>query len=406
MTLLPLHELHQHLGANFTTVNGAEVVADYGDAAAEHAALRDTVGVLDLSCRNRLCVLGADRVKFLHGQVTNDVQRLRTGEGCYAALVNAKGKMHSDLNIYRLADELLLDFEPGYIAAVVARLEKYIITEDVQLLDAAPHYGLLSVQGPRAAEAIAQLALPWELPAKPLSFSAHQDPTLGQLYLTHHTRVGTNPVGRDSVEPRSERSEASAASVSSGGQDAHSARASSVGKQGSTESHPTSGGQVCGFDLFIPTASLGAVFDKLVAAANSLGGRACGWQALETARIEAGIPRFGQDMDETNLPPEAGIESRAVSYSKGCYIGQEVIARIRTYGQVAKILRVLRLPPDLAPLPAKGDQLFADGKEIGHLTSVVPGFALGYVRKEHNAPGTKLTLHTATGDCAAIVEEL
>ncbi|MEQ2005420.1 MAG: aminomethyl transferase family protein [Limisphaerales bacterium] len=347
MNQLALHELHQHLGAHFTEVNGAEVVAHYGDAAAERDALRGTVGVLDLSCRSRLCVTGADRVKFLHGQVTNDVQRLPTGEGCYAALVNAKGRMHSDLNVYRLDDELLLDFEPGYSAAVAQRLEKYVITEDVQLLDAAPHYGLFGVQGPRAAEAVAQLGLPWELPVKPLSFSARQDPTLGQLYLMR--------------------------------------RASS------------------GFDLFIPTAALGAVFDKLVAAAKSLGGRVCGWDALETARIEAGIPRFGQDMDETNLPPEAGIESRAISYSKGCYIGQEVIARIRTYGQVAKTLRGLRLPADLASLPVRGDKLLADGKEVGHLTSVVPGFALGYVRKECNAPGTVLTLRTTAGDCTVTV---
>lgn len=346
MTTLALHELHAALGATFLTVHATEVIADYGDAAAELTALRDTVGLLDLSHRSRLCLTGADRVKFLHGQVTNDVQRLAVGEGCYAALVNAKGKMHSDLNIYRLADELLLDFEPGYTAAVTARLEKYIVTDDVQLLDAAPHYGLLSVQGPRAAEAIAVLALPWELPASPLAFSAHADPTLGQLYLTR--RAG-------------------------------------------------------GFDLFIPTAALGAVFDKLLAAAQSLGGRACGWHALETARIAAGIPRFGQDMDETNLPPEAGLEARAISYSKGCYIGQEVIARIRTYGQVAKTLRPLHLPADLPTPPARGDKLYVGDKEVGHLTSIIPGHALGYVRKEHNAPGTQLTLRSGAGDCSVEV---
>lgn len=372
MTLLPLHELHLALGATFTAVHDAEVVADYGDTPTERAALRDTVGVLDLSCRSRLCLVGADRVKFLHGQVTNDVQRLRVGEGCYAALVNAKGKMHSDLTLYCLADELLLDFEPGYTTAVAQRLEKYIITDDVQVLDAAPHYGLLSVLGPRAAEAITQLALAWELPATPLAFSAHQDATLGQLYLMRRSAGGLQPPSG----------------------------ALPTAQVGDCKSPAP------GFDLFIPTASLGAVFDKLVAAAKSLGGRACGWHALETARIESGIPRFGQDMDETNLPPEAGIESRAISYSKGCYIGQEVIARIRTYGQVAKTLRPLRLPADLTPLPAKGDALFADGKEVGHLTSVIPGHALGYVRKEHNAPGTQLTLRTAAGDCAATVAEV
>ncbi len=353
MNKLALHELHHQLGAHFTEVNGAEVVAHYGDAVAECAALRESVGVLDLSCRSRLCLAGADRVKFLQGQVTNDVQRLRVGEGCYAALVNAKGKMHSDLNIFRLTDELLLDFEPGYSANVAARLDKYIITEDVQVLDAAPHYGLLSAQGPRAAEAVTALGLDWQLPEKPLTFATLDDGTLGRLYLMSHARTGT-----------------------------------------------------AGFDLFIPVASLGAAFDKLVAAAKILGGRACGWDALEVARIEAGIPRFGQDMDETNLPPEAGIESRAISYSKGCYIGQEVIARIRTYGQVAKSLRGLRLPAGLAPLPVKGDKLFADGKEVGHITSAVAGFALGYVRKEHNAPGTQLSVRGTAGDFTVSVEAI
>src|SRR5690606_19891412 len=124
-----------------------------------------------------------------------------------------------------------------------------------------------------------------------------------------------------------------------------------------------------GFDLFVPANSLGAVADKLIAAAKQMSGRASGWNALEVARIEAGIPRFGADMDETNLPPEAGLESRAISYSKGCYIGQEVIARIRTYGQVAKALRGLRLADDLKTLPTKGDKLLLGEKEVGYITS-------------------------------------
>ena len=96
-----------------------------------------------------------------------------------------------------------------------------------------------------------------------------------------------------------------------------------------------------GFDLFVPNNSLGAVADKLIAAAKQIGGRACGWQAFETARIEAGIPQFGADMDETNIPLECGIESRAVTYTKGCYIGQEVINRIHSVGHVNRELRGL-----------------------------------------------------------------
>src|SRR5438105_6514234 len=154
-----------------------------------------------------------------------------------------------------------------------------------------------------------------------------------------------------------------------------------------------------GFDLFVPTATLGAVADKLIIAVKSAGGRACGWQALELARIEAGIPRFGEDMDETNLAPEAGIEQRAISYTKGCYIGQEVISRIRAYGQVAKALRGLRLDPSDAMLPQKGDKLFHGDKEVGYITSSTESpllqrkIALGYVRREHNEIGTELIIH-------------
>jgi len=115
MNQLPLHEFHHSLGATFAELHGAPIVNDYGDWLAEHAALRETAGVIDLSFRSRICLVGADRARYLHGQVTNDVKKLRTGEGCYSAITTAKGKMESDLNIYCLRDELLLDFEPGLV---------------------------------------------------------------------------------------------------------------------------------------------------------------------------------------------------------------------------------------------------------------------------------------------------
>ncbi len=125
-------------------------INDYGDWLGEYQALRENAGVLDLSSRSRLCLVGNDRARFLHGQVTNDIKKLRAGEGCYAAIVTAKGKMESDANIFNLAEEILLDFEPGLAGKVSARLEKFIVADDVQIMDAAPHYGLLSVQGPKS----------------------------------------------------------------------------------------------------------------------------------------------------------------------------------------------------------------------------------------------------------------
>jgi folate-binding protein YgfZ len=171
-------------------------------------------------------------------------------------------------------------------------------------------------------------------------------------------------------------------------------------------------GAAAGFDLFVPVAALAAVAAKLLAAANESGGLACGWRALETIRIEAGLPRFGADMDESNLAPEAGIEARAISYTKGCYIGQEVINKLRTFAQVTKALRGLRLSDDLKALPARGDKLFHENKQVGYVTSALasPAFqrniGLGYVRRECNEPGTELVLRSAGGESTAVVVSL
>jgi folate-binding protein YgfZ len=198
------------------------------------------------------------------------------------------------------------------------------------------------VQGPNAAAAVTALGLVPTLPAAPLQWVKDNIPDVGDIYVMNQPRLGTT-----------------------------------------------------GFDIFIPSAGLGMIADKILAAVKAQGGRACGWEAFEAARIEAGIPRYGVDMDETNLAPEAGLDKSAISYTKGCYIGQEVNARIRTYGQVAKSLRRLELT-GITELPAKGTKLQVAGKDIGYITSVVRSpasaqvFALGYVRKEHKEAGTVL----------------
>ena len=397
MRMLPLHEFHQSLGASFTSLGGTEAVADYGDAPAEHAALRESVGVLDLSFRSRLCLTGADRVRFLHGQVTNDVKKLRAGEGCYAALVTAKGKMVSDLNIFALQDELLLDFEPGLTQALTERLEKYIVADDVQVVDVASHYGLLSVQGPKADTVVRALDLFGDIPANEFNSVKISDATLGEIYLVNRPRLVGGTFG---VRGQAKRDPALGLETQVGGD---SKAPSSLRFAGAVQD---------GFDLFVPSVALAAVADKLIAAAESIGGRACGWTAFETARIEAGVPRFGADMDETNIPLECGIEARAVSYTKGCYIGQEVINRIHSIGHVNCELVGLWLADDLKTLPVKGDKLFHAGKEVGHITSAVASptlkasLALGYVRREANATGTELTLRTHLGESTARLAEL
>jgi len=359
MNRLRLHEFHHSLGAQFGEVAGEAVVVHYEDAPNEYTALAQSAGVLDLSFRSRLCVVGADRARFLHGQVTNNVKQLQPGTGCYAAITNNKGKLQSDLNIHCLADELLLDFEPGLAAAVTDRLAKFVVADDAQIVDVAPHYGLLSVQGPKAAEVASALGIFPTLPTNLFQSTKASEAMLGDVYLVNLPRTGS-----------------------------------------------------AGFDLFVPVAAMAAVADKLIAAAKQSGGRACGWDALELARIEAGIPRYGADMDDTNLPQEAGIETRAVSFSKGCYIGQEVINRIRTIGQVSRALRGVRLPEEMPALPVRGDRLFHEGKEVGHITSAArssslrANIALGYVRKECNTVGTALTLRNNSGEWPVRIVEI
>ncbi len=337
-------------------MNGAEVVADYGDVRGEHAALLETAGVLDLSFRSRICLTGTDRVRFLHGQVTNDVKKLRVGEGCYSALTTAKGKIQSDLNIFALQDELLLDFEPGLTPLVTERLERFIVADDVQVVDVTPHYGLLSVQGPKAEVVIRALAMFSEIPSQAYNSVKMSDAPLGEIYLMNHARLGA-----------------------------------------------------VGFDLFVPVSALEAMASKLVTAVKLVGGRACGWSAFEIARVEGGIPRFGVDMDESNIASECGIEARAISYNKGCYIGQEVLNRIHSIGHVNRELRRLRLAAELKTLPKRGDKLFHGEKEVGHITSAVNSLklncivALGYVRREANATGTELIVRSGAGEYVAVV---
>src|ERR1051325_8187905 len=131
-------------------------------AAAGYQALTEGAAFIDLSNRGRLCLIGADRQAFINGQVTNNVKDLRPGQGCYAALVNAKGKMTTDLNVFVLQDEILLDFEPGLAQTVQAHLEKFIIADDVQIVDASSSYGLISVLGPQAISACESIG--WRVP--------------------------------------------------------------------------------------------------------------------------------------------------------------------------------------------------------------------------------------------------
>ncbi len=353
-------ETQTHWEPTFGKLNGLDVVSSYGDPTEEWRAFAETAGVIDISSRGRLCFVGQDRHRFLHGQLTNEVAGLQPGEGCFAGLVSAKGKLEMEVHVFCLEDEILVDFEPGYFDAVRRRFEAYVIGDDVEIVDASPFYGMAGVHGPRSEAVLKGMGLGLELPAKDHGIVTANDPVLGLIYVTNNPRLG-----------------------------------------------------VQGFDVLAPVGVIPELLERLRRAAAEFGGRACGFDAWENKRVEAGIPRYGVDMDATNLAPETGLERRGISYSKGCYIGQEIIARIRTYGQVAKALRVLEFSGSAAGLPARGDALWtSDRKEVGYVTSVIRSLAdaritgLGYVRKEFNEVGREIFWKGPTGEFAVKIKGL
>jgi folate-binding protein YgfZ len=340
-----IREFHQSAGAQFCRVGNEGLVEKYQNESVEYGYLTQTVGLLDFSARGRLCVCGDDRVRFLNGQVTNDVKILKDFEGCYAALVDAKAKMQSDLFLYQLPDEILLDMEPGYGPAVIKRLESHIIAEEVRVSDVSDLFGLLTIQGPLAEESLRALFSDLSFPDAPFQICVNESPQFGEVYIVNHARLGSS-----------------------------------------------------GFDCFLRTESVVDMAKAFKSPLEEQGGGYCGWRAFETVRIEKSIPRFGADLDESTLPPEAGLEKSAISYSKGCYFGQEVIARIRNYGKAARLLCGFEFDSSPEKLPEKGAQIILDGKVVGNLTSVVhsPAFkktiAMGYLKKRFVEPNARFEI--------------
>lgn len=346
MDSLPLHEFHGRQDAQFTVLQGRELVSRYARPEAEHAALRQTAGLLDLSYRARICLTGKDRQGYLNGQASNNIKSLRPGQGCYTAILNVQGRMDADCHAYCMNEEMLLDVEPGFDKALTERLEKFIVSDDVELTNVSAPFGHLSVQGPLASRVFESLQLQIALPQETFTF-IRLNP-VSETYVVNHPRTGSH-----------------------------------------------------GFDLFVHVSEIEAWATRLLDSVAAVGGCACGWEALETARVEAGIPRFGADMDSTTLPTEAGIVEQAVSYQKGCYVGQEIMARLRSRGSVpTKELRGLWLPPGLDCEKLPGTRLLLGDQDAGWITSAVasPHFkstlALGYVRAFAIAEGTHLETGT------------
>jgi glycine cleavage system T protein len=347
MARSPLFAIHQALGATFTEVEGWELPQHFGAPEAEYWAVRHGVGLCDLSYRGVIRMTGKDRQRFLHAMVSNDTARLQPGQGCHATFLTNKGKLIADFVVYAETDAYLLDCEPQAVAPLMAGLEWFVISEDVGLQDDSAQWGLLSLQGPQSTPLL--------------------------------TRACGHPIAA--------LPEYSYDLCILGGQQARLLRRSHTG--------------AVGYQILAPWAELPEIWQALWVHRAAYGVQPVGMAALEILRIEAGIPLYGRDMTDDTIPVEANLND-AISYTKGCYIGQEVIARIDARGHVnRKLVGLLLSGPEV---PASGATIVTPEREVGWITSAAlsPRYqqpvALGYVRREVWEPGTPLTIlnHGAT----------
>jgi folate-binding protein YgfZ len=312
-------------------------------SAHDYQTARRSAAALARTDRGSIVVSGADRASYLQGLLTNDITVLKPGEGCYAAYLTPQGRMIADLFVYELGDVMMLTVPRAQHPTVVEKLDQFIFGEDVQVNDALAAFSTIAIVGPDAARLMSPFTAIAEAELSPMPEHGNRRGTLaGQPVIV--TRV------TDTGEP--------------------------------------------GYDIYVEASHAEALRRDIERAGVP-------WIDPDTAdvlRVEAGVAVFGRDMDQETIPLEAGIESRAISFSKGCYVGQEVIIRVlhRGHGRVARKLVGLAL--DGSAVPPPGAPAIADGREVGRVTSSVMSvalqrpIALAYLHRDFLEPGTPVTV--------------
>jgi len=320
---------------------------DYGDVRAEFHALVSGSGVYDLSSRAKISLTGGDRTRWLNGMVTNNIRDLEPGRGVYAFLLNPQGHILGDLYAYNRGESLLVDTDQSQVEKILAVFDKYIIMDDIEVANVSEQLSAVGIAGPQSWETLR--AAGFEVPElKPLQFVEMRWQQTGVTVVR-----GDNP-------------------------------------------------QVASFELWLAPGETGRVSEALMKA----GAKPVGNAALGLLRIAAGIPTYGVDIRERDLPQETE-QDRALNFSKGCYVGQEIVERIRSRGQVRRKFTGFEID---GQLPAAGSKIQVDGKDVGEITSAasVPvaygerRVALGYIRREVATPAKQLN----AGGSAATVANL
>lgn len=335
-----------------TERDGWSVPSSYGDPLLEYAVVRERgVGLLDLSARGRLLVSGAEAVQFLNGLITNDLKTLAENQWMPAIFPTVQGRLIASVRVIRQSDGYLIDTEPATHERVLQTVSRFTLAGDFRVADLTSEVAQLSLQGTRAAEIV--LAVSGDVAANLDRFGAATIPWAdGTVTVIRATLVGD------------------------------------------------------GFELFVEARAAAALWAALTEA----GAHPVGFAAYEMLRVEAGQPRIGIDMDETNVVTETNLDE-AISYTKGCYIGQEIVARIKYRGHVAKKLTGL-LFERVVKIDSGAAIRSLDDKEIGRITSATLSphlgctVALGYVKYDYLAAGTRVKVSCGDGELAAEVTEL
>jgi folate-binding protein YgfZ len=328
----------------------------------QYHALRRSAGIVDRSARGRLLLTGTDRRSYLQGLLSNDIVALAAGGGCYATYLTAQGRMIADMRVFELGDALLVDLDGSLAQTVADRWSQFIFSEDVQVQNLSSSTAEIGVYGPHAAEALrAALAA---------SAAPHD--------VAHATLLRSLPVYSNVRESFHSEPVTVIASDDIG---------------------------VLGFDVVLPVNRKADMTSLLQRG----GAREASEAAAEVCRIEGGRPLFLTDMHDDTIPLEAGIEDRAISLTKGCYVGQEIIIRVlhRGHGRVARKLVGLTLEPG-ASVPHRGAAVASGSRDIGAVTSAVDSpdlgrpIALGYVHRDFVQPGTPVEIGGIPASVAAL----
>lgn len=335
---LRLREKQAQYGAVFAPESGeSSPPLSFGSAREEYAAATRKAAVFDAGNRTLLELSGADRARFFHSFCTSDIKRLKTGEGCEAFIPSVKGRVIGHVFVDATESSLWLDADPGQAERLVPHLERYIINEDVQIADRTADWGELIVVGLEAADRIGRLGI--------------DVAALKNLEHRHCDAVEAARVRRFDIEPHR------------------------------------------GFVFCVPRDRLADLWDRFCQADM----RPAGWDVWNALRIEAGRPVYGVDISEENLAQEVGRTKTAISFTKGCYLGQEPIARIDAMGHVNRELRSLRVADE--PIPPAGSRVFADAahsSQVGTITSSAYSFstnspvAMAVIRSNASAPGSQV----------------